>query len=196
MQDFLEQIRVIQKMGSLKDLFEKMPFFPGGLPEGVTLDDKELVKIEAMISSMTVAERKHPEHFVVTSWETITSSQGQQLRRRKAADYDERRVRRVAHGSGRKEHEVKELLNKFAMMRQMMVQMGAQSGLLGKIPGFRQIAQMRKMAGIDLSQIMNAAGMEQAERKFTVPRTNADKNKEKRKRKEARKQRKKQKRKK
>ena len=50
MQDFLDQIRVIQKMGSLKDLFEKMPFFPGGLPEGVNLDDKELVKIEAMIS--------------------------------------------------------------------------------------------------------------------------------------------------
>jgi signal recognition particle subunit SRP54 len=192
MQDFLEQIRVIQKMGSLKDLFEKMPFFPGGLPEGVNLDDKELVKIEAMISSMTVAERKHPELFVVTSWETITSQQGMQ-RRRKAADYDAGRIKRVSKGSGRQENEVKELLNKFAMMRQMMTSMGQQSGLLGKIPGFRQIAQMRKMAGIDLSQIMGAAGMPQMERKFTVPRVSgsSDKNKEKRKRKEARKQRKK-----
>ncbi len=198
MQDFLEQIRLIQKMGSLKDLFEKMPFFSGGLPEGVNLDDKELVKIEAMISSMTFAERKHPELFVVTSWETITSQRGME-RRRKAADYDAGRVKRVAKGAGRQEHEVKELLNKFAMMRQMMTSMGQQSGLLGKIPGFRQIAQMRqmtKMAGIDLGQIMNAAGMPQAERKFTVPKANLDKNKEKRKRKEARKQRKKQKRKK
>ncbi len=42
MQDFLEQIRLIQKMGSLKDLFEKLPFFGGGLPEGVNLDDREL----------------------------------------------------------------------------------------------------------------------------------------------------------
>ena len=192
MQDFLEQIRMIQKMGSLKDLFEKMPFFPGGLPEGVNLDDKELVKIEAMISSMTMQERTHPEHFVVTSWEMITSKAGIQQKRR-AADYDEKRVKRVARGSGRKEQEVKELLNKFAMMRQMMTQMGQQSGLLGKIPGFRQIAQMKKMAGIDLSQIMNAAGMQQGERKFSVPRagSNNDKNKEKRKRKEARKQRKK-----
>src|SRR5438105_4684175 len=82
MQDFLEQIRVIQKMGSLKDLFEKMPFFQGGLPEGAHLDRKELVKIEAMISSMTVAERKHPENFVVTSWETITSRQGMQQKRK------------------------------------------------------------------------------------------------------------------
>src|SRR6478609_2441821 len=73
MQDFLDQIRVIQKMGSLRDLFEKMPFFSGGLPEGINLDDKELVKIEAMISSMTVQERKRPELSLVTSWETITN---------------------------------------------------------------------------------------------------------------------------
>jgi signal recognition particle subunit SRP54 len=185
-------------MGSLRDLFEKMPFFGGQLPEGINLDDKELVRIEAMISSMTANERKSPELFVVTSWETITNPNGQQMRRRKGADYDERRVRRVARGSGRKENEVKELLNKFAMMRQMMTQMGAQSGLLGKIPGFKQIAQMRQMtkaaSGIDLGQLMSAAGMPQGERRFTVPKTNADKNKEKRKRKEARKQRKKNKR--
>src|SRR6185437_11320794 len=74
MQDFLDQIRVIQKMGSLRDLFEKMPFFQGGLPEGVSLDDKELVKIEAIISSMTVQERTHPEVFVATSWETIVQN--------------------------------------------------------------------------------------------------------------------------
>ena len=69
---------------------------------------------------------------MVTSWETITNPNGQQMRRRKGADYDEKRVQRVAKGSGRKETEVKELLNKFAMMRQMMTQMGAQSGLLGQ----------------------------------------------------------------
>src|SRR5437868_11400173 len=96
MQDFLDQIRMIQKMGSLKDLFEKLPFFGGGLPEGVNLDDKELVKIEAMISSMTIKERSHPEAFVVTSWETITNPNGQMMRKRKGADYDDKRVKRVA----------------------------------------------------------------------------------------------------
>jgi signal recognition particle subunit SRP54 len=192
MQDFLEQIEIIQKMGSLKDLFEKMPFFGGALPEGINLDDKELVKIQAMISSMTVAERKRPELFVVTSWQEIV--EGGKIKKRKAADYHLDRIRRVARGAGRKEHEVKELLHKFATMRGMMMQMGAQSGLLGKIPGFRQVAQMRKMAGIDVGQIMQAAGMEKAAHKFTPPRvgvTNNDRNKEKRKRKEARKQRKK-----
>jgi len=194
MQDFLDQIRMIQKMGSLKDLFAKMPFFPGGLPEGVNLDDSELVKIESLISSMTTQERRTPEVFVVTSWETITSGQGQ-TKKRRGSDYDDRRVKRIARGSGRKEQDVKELLNKFAMMRQMMLQMGAQSGLLGKIPGFRQISQMRnmtkQMSGIDLSQIMNAAGMPDGERKFSVPKANVDRNKEKRKRKDARKARKK-----
>ena len=201
MQDFLEQIRVIQKMGSLKDLFEKMPFFSGGLPEGISLDDKELVKIEAMISSMTKTERARPEVFVVTSWETIASNKGQgaSTHRRKASDYDERRVKRIAKGSGRKESEVKELLNKFALMRQMMGAMGQQTGLLGKIPGFRQLAQMRNMtkqaAGIDLSQIMSAAGLQGGERRFSVPQvakvSTANKNKEKQKKKDAKKARKK-----
>jgi signal recognition particle subunit SRP54 len=88
-------------------------------------------------------------------------------------------------------------------MRQMMGAMGQQTGMLGKIPGFRQISQMRQMtkmaAGVDLSQIMSAAGLQQGERRFSVPQvaksTTADRNKEKRKRKEAKKQRKKNKRK-
>src|SRR5262245_44469359 len=156
MQDFLEQIRVIQKMGSLKDLFEKIPFFGGALPEGVNLDDKELTKIEAMISSMTIEERTHPERFVVTSWEEITK-EGKKFKR-KSADYDPKRVRRVANGSGRKEAEVKELLHKFASMRQMMVQLGASTGLLGKIPGFKQFAQMKKLASMDLGSVFGDGG--------------------------------------
>ncbi|MBI4508107.1 MAG: signal recognition particle protein [Deltaproteobacteria bacterium] len=157
MQDFLEQIRIIQKMGSLKDIFEKMPFFGGALPDNVNLDDRELVRIEAMINSMTAEERRHPERFVVTSWEEITSQQGKKMKR-KAADYDPSRVRRVALGSGRKESEVKELLHKFAMMRQMMVQLGATTGLLGKIPGFKQFAQMKKLAEMDVGSIMAGQG--------------------------------------
>ena len=157
MADFLDQISVIKKMGSMKDLFEKMPFFGGELPEGVNMDDRELIKIEAMINSMTAEERRKPEKFVVTSWEDITSSAGKKTKR-KSADYDPSRVKRVARGSGRSEPEVKELLHKFAMMRQMMVQLGASTGLLGKIPGFKQFNQMKKLAGLDLGSIMGGEG--------------------------------------
>jgi len=157
MQDFLEQIRLIQKMGSLKDLFEKLPFFGGGLPEGVNLDDRELVKIEAMISSMTIEERIDPQVFVATTWEDFATTAGKQAKRRRA-DFHPGRVKRIATGSGRSETEVKELLQKFAQMRQMMVQLGASTGLMGKIPGFKQFQQMKKLANMDIGALMGAGG--------------------------------------
>ena len=157
MQDFLEQIRLIQKMGSLKDLFEKLPFFGGGLPEGVNLDDRELVKIEAMISSMTLEERVNPQVFVETSWEDFATTSGRQAKRRRA-DFHPGRVKRISKGSGRGENEVKELLQKFAQMRQMMVQLGASTGLMGKIPGFKQFSQMKKLANMDINALMGAGG--------------------------------------
>jgi signal recognition particle subunit SRP54 len=158
MQDFLDQIRMIQKMGSLKDLMGKLPFFPDGMPDEANLDDRELTKIEAMINSMTVQERKNPSVFVTTSWEDITSNAGKKSKRRRA-DYDPSRVERIANGSGRSEKEVKELLHKFAMMRQMMVQLGASTGLMGKIPGLKQFGQMKKLAGLDLGSLMGGGGM-------------------------------------
>jgi signal recognition particle subunit SRP54 len=157
MQDFLEQIRLIQKMGSLKDLFEKLPFFGGGLPEGVNLDDRELVKIEAMISSMTIEERTNPQVFVTTSWEDFATTSGKSAKRRRA-DFDASRVKRISKGSGRAENEVKELLQKFAQMRQMMVQLGASTGLMGKIPGFKQFSQMKKLANMDINALMAGGG--------------------------------------
>ncbi|TMQ14435.1 MAG: signal recognition particle protein [Deltaproteobacteria bacterium] len=157
MQDFLEQIKLIQKMGSLKDLFEKLPFFGGGLPEGVNLDDRELTKIEAMISSMTREERTNPQVFVATTWEDFVATSGKQAKRRRA-DFNTGRVKRVSNGSGRSEQEVKELLQKFAQMRQMMVQLGASTGLMGKIPGFKQFSQMKKLANMDINALMSAGG--------------------------------------
>lgn len=157
MQDFLEQIRLIQKMGSLKDLFEKLPFFNNGMPEGVNLDDRELVKIEAMISSMTREERTNPQVFVATTWEEFLATSGRTAKRRRA-DFDPGRVRRVSKGSGRSENEVKELLQKFAQMRQMMVQLGASTGLMGKIPGFKQFSQMKRLANMDINALMAAGG--------------------------------------
>jgi signal recognition particle subunit SRP54 len=157
MQDFLDQIRLIQKMGSLKDLFAKIPGIGGAIPEGVNLDDRELVKIEAMISSMTLEERLDPQVFVSTSWEDFATTAGKHAKRRRA-DFHTGRVKRIAKGSGRGEHEVKELLQKFAQMRQMMVQLGASTGLMGKLPGFKQFAQMKKLANMDLGALMGAGG--------------------------------------
>jgi hypothetical protein len=116
--------RVLEYLSSARDR----------LPEGVNLDDRELTKIEAMISSMTREERTNPQVFVATTWEDFMATSGKSAKRRRA-DFDPGRVKRVSRGSGRTEQDVKELLQKFAQMRQMMVQLGASTGLMGKIPG-------------------------------------------------------------
>ncbi len=122
--DFYQQLSMIQKMGSLKDLMAKLPI-QGMIPPGVDVDDKELVRIKAMIDSMTEQERLNPKLF------------------------NDSRVRRVAKGSGRNPKDVMELIKKFMTMRQMMGSLGKNMGLLGKIPGMGALGQMnqlRKMA--------------------------------------------------
>jgi signal recognition particle subunit SRP54 len=183
MNNFLEQIRIIQRMGSLKDLFEKLPFFPEGLPEGMNLDDRELTKIEAMISSMTQKERRRPELF-------YTSDDGAG-HRRKATGFNASRVRRVAKGSGRADQEVRELLAKFQTMRQMMSELGQQTGLLSRLPGFKQFSQMKQLGNLDVKKILSAMPEEmrdpEGRKKFRPPALvkNADREKERRKRQQA-----------
>jgi signal recognition particle subunit SRP54 len=121
--DFLSQIRMIKQMGPLKDIFEKLPFFGDGMPEGLNLDDNELVKAEAIVSSMTKRERVETELF----------------------QKQPTRVTRVAKGSGRQEEEVRELIERFGFMREMMGNLGQQTGLLSKIPGLKQLGNLKKM---------------------------------------------------
>jgi signal recognition particle subunit SRP54 len=191
MNDFLEQISVLKKMGPLSEMVEKIP---GIADANIQVDDNELVRIGSIISSMTGAERRQPELFVISSWEEIIDS-GKRKKKR-SAFFDQSRLVRVARGCGRKESEVADLLNRFAMMRQMMMQLGASSGLLGKIPGFKQLGQLnqaRKMlGGMDMDQLASMMNMQSRERgHFQAPTRNVDRAKEKRKRKDARNARKK-----
>jgi signal recognition particle subunit SRP54 len=190
MNDFLEQIGVLKKMGSLSDMVDKIPGMAEAMPEGAKIDDRELDRIKAVISSMTDDERRHPDRFVITSWEEIVD--GGKRKKKRSAFYDQSRLQRVARGSGRKENEVADLLNRVATMRQMMMQIGMSTGLLGKIPGFKQLAQMKKlMGGLDVNQLASMMNTPSPERgHFQAPKRNVDRVKEKRKRKDARKARK------
>jgi signal recognition particle subunit SRP54 len=196
MNDFLEQIGVLQKMGSLKDLIEKIPGI-ADLPEGVNIDDRELVRIKAVISSMTEDERRFPDRFIVTSWEEIV--EGDRRKKKRSAFYDQSRIRRVARGSGQKESDVTDILNRFAMMRQMMQQLGQSTGLLGRLPGFKQMAQLKKFAGMDMNKLAGMMGgggggggfgAGGGGGSFQPPRRNEDRARDKKKRKDARKARK------
>ncbi len=135
LEDFLEHIRMIQKMGSLKDLVDKLPLggmLPGGLPDNINLDDRELVRIEAIIQSMTKFERKDPYALV----------------------REPGRVDRISKGAGTKPEQVNELVQKFVFMRQMMGSLGQNMGMMGRIPGMKQIAMAR-----NAKKMMQGGGM-------------------------------------
>ena len=123
LEDFLQQVRMIQQMGPLKDLVEKIPGMGGMMPPGAELDGKEFRKIEAMIQSMTRAEKRDAQLLV----------------------REPGRATRVAQGSGTPVEAVNELVQKFVFIKQMMGNMGGQGGLLGKLPGMKGLAMARNL---------------------------------------------------
>jgi signal recognition particle subunit SRP54 len=134
--DFLTQIKMIQKMGSLKDIVGKLPGMDQ-LPTDVNLDDNELVKIEAMISSFTTFERKDPNALI----------------------REPNRVARIAKGSGVPDQAVSELVQRFLFMKQMMGSMGGMGGLLGNIPGMKQLGAMKNMRNAAKQMQQGMGGM-------------------------------------
>ena len=98
MNDLLAQFQQIKKMGSLKQIMSMIPGMEKQLRD-VDIDDRQLLRIESIIYSMTPAERAKPE--------IINAS----------------RKRRIAAGSGVKVEDVNRLLNQHEQMRKMFKQM-------------------------------------------------------------------------
>ena len=127
--DFLKQINMIRKMGSMRSILEKLPGMGdlmGQLPPEA-LDDREFKKVEAIIQSMTKTERNNPD--------VVNDS----------------RMDRIAKGSGRPLQEVRELYQRFNEMRKMMGNLGnsgAFAGMPGMPGGRAQRRQMKTMGGM------------------------------------------------
>jgi signal recognition particle subunit SRP54 len=99
-EDFLAQMRQIRKLGPLEQILGMIPGF-GQIKKqmgDVQLGEREMKRMEAIVLSMTLHERRHPE--------TLNFS----------------RKNRIAKGSGTKLEEVNELIKRFMEMRQMMKQ--------------------------------------------------------------------------
>ncbi len=94
LEDFRQQIQQLRRMGPITKLLEKLP----GMQK-VEVDEKALVKIEAIINSMTPQERRHPEIL------------------------NARRKRRIALGSGTQVSDINKLLKRFEEARKMMKQL-------------------------------------------------------------------------
>jgi signal recognition particle subunit SRP54 len=107
-EDFLASYRMMKKMGPLKGILSMVPGLGKEL-KGVEVDENELARVEAIILSMTPAERLSPE--------TIDGS----------------RRRRIAQGSGTSVQQVNQLLNARKQMQKMMKQLG--KGKMAALPG-------------------------------------------------------------
>ena len=106
--DFLQQMQQVRKMGGLSSLIKMMPAIPGmGRLSDAQVDEKDMVRIEAIIRSMTPHERREPR--------VLTGS----------------RRSRVARGSGTSVREVNDLLKQFDAARKMMKQFGGMAGMAG-----------------------------------------------------------------
>jgi signal recognition particle subunit SRP54 len=114
LEDFLDQLKRIRKMGPLTSILGMIPGLAGQQLSKMQVDDRELDRVEAIILSMTPYERRHPE--------SIKGS---------------RRLR-IAKGSGTTVQQVNQLVKQFGEMRKMM--RGLQSG---KMPDLGQLMRQR-----------------------------------------------------
>ncbi len=112
LEDFMEQLREMQKMGPLSQLIDMIPGLSSLAGKAKdSIDDGKVKKIEAIILSMTREERHNPEII------------------------DGHRRRRIARGSGTSTQDVNQLLNQFRQTRKLMKMMarGKGPGMLGSM---------------------------------------------------------------
>lgn len=97
--DFLSQLKQIKKLGPLENILKLLPGARKMGLNNISVDPKQFSKLEAIIQSMTIKERKHPEMIKAS------------------------RKQRIAKGSGTSVQEVNKLLTQFEQMQKMMKMM-------------------------------------------------------------------------
>ncbi|MCQ2432837.1 MAG: signal recognition particle protein [Clostridia bacterium] len=116
LEDFLEQMKQVRGMGSMKQLLGMIPGINQAELANAEIDERQLDRIEAIILSMTPGERQNPD--------VINAS----------------RKRRIAAGCGLKVEDVNRLLKQFEQMQKMMKQFSGMGKKFGKrrFPGFKR----------------------------------------------------------
>ena len=114
LEDFLEQLEAMSKMGSMSKLLGMLPGAAGMKKQIENFDESEIVRTKSIVQSMTPIERRDPK--------VLNGS----------------RRARIALGAGRKVQDVNSLVDKFAAAQKMMKQMRSGKGLpagMGMPPG-------------------------------------------------------------
>ena len=110
LEDFLDQLQQLKRMGPLQDILTMLPGANARAFKGIQVDDKALVRVEAIIRSMTLQERNNPN--------IINGS----------------RRKRIARGSGTTVQDVNKVLNQYAMIMKMMKAMKHGGGRGMRLP--------------------------------------------------------------
>jgi signal recognition particle subunit SRP54 len=113
--DFLSQLQTVRRMGPLTNLLGMIPGFAGQQLQNMKVDERELDRVQAIIQSMTPAERARPE--------LIKGS---------------RRLR-IARGSGTSVQQVNQLVKQFGQTRKLMKQLGR-----GRMPDVRALMRQAR----------------------------------------------------
>jgi signal recognition particle subunit SRP54 len=117
--DFRDQLQQVRKMGSLEQLMGMLPKIGpfANLPKDVSVDEKQLKQIEAIINSMTAAEREDADII------------------------DGKRRKRIARGSGTAVQDVNQVLKQYSDMRRMLKRYGSMAK--GKMRGIGKFAGLK-----------------------------------------------------
>ena len=107
--DYLAQLKQIKKMGSFSSILKMLP--GANKLKDIKVDDKEFIRIEAIITSMTAKERKNPS--------LLNAS----------------RRKRIAKGSGTEVHDINKFMESFEMTQKMMKQMKSKKGMKNIMKG-------------------------------------------------------------
>ena len=109
--DYLDQMKKIRKMGSFKNILAMIPGIPKEVKDA-DIDEKKLLKVEAIITSMTKQERRNPKIL------------------------DASRRKRIAKGSGNKVEDINRFMNQFEQMKKMMKNMMNSKHGMGNLGNF------------------------------------------------------------
>ena len=118
--DLLAQFQQIKKMGSLKSILSMMPGV-GNKVKDMDIDDKQMQRVEAIITSMTAKERAKPE--------ILNAS----------------RRKRIAAGCGQRVEDVNRLMHQYEQMKKMFKQMNSKGGKRGLFKGMRGMPNMNDL---------------------------------------------------
>jgi len=120
LEDFLDQLQQMKKMGSMREILSMLPGVNSKKLDEININEKDFVKMEAIVQSMTIKERRNPD--------LLNAS----------------RRKRIAAGSGTEVQDINRLIKQFEQSKKMIKQMAGMQKNMGGMKGMGAMKNMGK----------------------------------------------------